>query len=81
MKYFESIVIVIVVKKKNLIKVFSFPYSYVLIAVKKNKFVSCPAPGCTNLADKNSNIITVNNNNNVIITILQHIKNLSVFNA
>ena len=33
--------------------------SYVLILVKKDKMVSCGAPGCTDGADKNSNTITL----------------------
>ena len=39
--------------------------------LKKDKMVSCRAPGCTNRANKNLNIISnisYNNNNNVIIT-------------
>ena len=30
-----------------------------LLALKKDKMVSCGAPGCTNRVDKNSNIITL----------------------
>ena len=51
--------------------------------------VSCRGPGCTNRADKNSNITNIsynnnnnnNNNNNVIITISPHIQNPGIFNA
>ena len=34
-----------------------FCFSYALTRVKKDKMVSCGAPGCTNRADKNSNIM------------------------
>ena len=43
--------------------------------------VSCGAPGCTNGANKNSNIInSIICNNNVIITISWHIQNSGIFN-
>ena len=50
--------------------------------LKKDKMVSCEAPGCTNRADKNSNIITlVSYNDNVFIIISWHIPNPSIFNT
>ena len=39
--------------------VINFCYSHVLTRVKKNKISKCGALGCTNQADKNSNIITL----------------------
>ena len=39
--------------------VINFCYSHVLTRVKKNKISKCRALGCTNQADKNSNIITL----------------------
>ena len=50
--------------------------------LKKDKMVCCGAPGCTNWADKNSNIITlVSYIDNVFIVILWHIQNPSIFNT
>ena len=45
--------------KEKFIKSFVMSCSYVVTRVKKNKMVSCRAPGCANWADKNSNIITL----------------------
>ena len=49
--------------------------------LKQDKVVICRGPGCTNRADENSNMTNISNNNNVIITILQHIQNPGIFNA
>ena len=50
--------------------------------LKKDRMVSCGAPGCTNGANKNFNIInSIICNNNVIITISWHIQNSDIFNS
>ena len=48
---------VIVVKNKSLEEVFR--YSHVLTCIKKDNIVSSRAPGYTNRADQNSNVITL----------------------
>ena len=49
--------------------------------LKKDKIVGCAGPGYTNRTDKNPNNNISYNNNNVIITILQHIQNPGIFCA
>ena len=47
--------------------------------LKEDKMVNGGASGCTNRADKNSNIIISYNDN--VVSIWQHIQNTAIFNA
>ena len=49
--------------------------------LKKDKMVICGASGCTNRADKNSNIITLVTLIIVVLTIWRHNQNSGIFNA